>query len=982
MKTEEKYTENQFLRQVARAFVNHVCMKAGGSGVDGSGLGGHTFVFPNRRSMLFFRKYLGEEYGKVFGRPLLAPRQMIVGELFTELSGLTPADPVEMLYMLYRRYVSLSGSSEPFDDFIFWGNVLIEDFDDIDKYMVDAKQLFTNIKDLKDLDGDFSYLSASQREAIGKFWGNFFRGGDAGLSGTKEEFISLWRILGRLYEEIREDLFSCGRGYEGMIYRAVAQKLDERRQEPELSGKERETSEALEALGEVVFIGLNAPNPCEKKLMKYLKERGRGDFYWDFYGEMITDPRNKSSVFTAENVREFPSLYPLEAALRGEDVAGERYIEAIGVPSAVGQTLVAAKILEELEGDPIRTAVVLPDENLLMPMLNAVPGKYEKVNVTMGYPLKATGLASFVDLLAALQRDVREKGGNYYLYGRSVLDILNHEYIQTVAAERARYIKGEIVSKNIIYIPIGDPLLRGGDGPGERIMELLFAPLEQIARRTTSAPLEQCRFIADCQLELLKELEQGLGPLEKNYIYQYALILNKLNDLDIPMRADTFYRLVRQRVNSVHIPFRGEPLQGLQIMGVLETRALDFENLIILSFNEGVYPASDPAQSFIPYNIRKGFGLPAYELRDGVTAYHFYRSLYRARRVYFIYDTRTEGIKGGEESRFIKQLKYHFGAKVISTAARYEHIAPSADPIEVRKDSRIMEIIRRKLFHESYLSASVLNQYISCPLSFYYRKIEGIKDDNEELEESVSDATFGTIFHYCMEKIYQKYENNIVTADILEAEKKNRAGIERYIADGFRKELGIEEPTGENLIIKELIKRYVQVTLENDKREAPFVYTKGEKEYYCHLDGVRFLAKIDRIDRIEGPQGRIVRLADYKTGSVDRSKFPGEDFPVDPLFEPDRDKNRKILFQLLLYALIYCQEEGAEREIVRTVVYPVRTIARDPVISIDISPAKRNEYARRLSGLIEEILDSRVPFQMCQDQENCVYCDYKSICNR
>ena len=936
----------EFLRLVASAYVQN----------EGESVREATFVFPNRRSLIFFRKYLGEEYGKIFKKPLFSPQMLTISELFASVSDLLPVDPIEAQYILYCRYISLKYSGvpfeeamerEPFDDFLHWGNMILADFNDIDKYLIDPFQLFSNVRDLKQIDSDYSYLAEEQRKAVEKFWSSFLNGG---TNFKKESFSLLWNIMYELYSSFRKELEEKGKGYEGMIYRRVAEN-------PQNCTYEK-----------IVFVGFNAPNKCERKFMKWLKNQGRGDFYWDYYGPMVTDRENKASMFISDAVKEFPSKYRIES----EHPLPQ--IHTVGVPSGIGQTIVAADILKGLDsGNSIRTAVVLPDEKLLMPLLDSVPAEYDKVNVTMGYPISATALPSFISAVATLQKSVRMRDGIPLFYYRSLMDLLGQGYIREHAGEEAQRLIDDIVKENMIYVAVGGEILSKVESG---LLSAIFAVPENAEDMFVSS------------------------SLDKEFIYRYYLAIERLRMMAIPMRKETCLKILQQITSTVTVPFRGEPLAGLQVIGSLEVRALDFENLIILSVNEGLFPASSQLNSLIPYNLRIGFGLPTYELQDAIAAYHFYRSIYRAKSVWLLYDTRSDGIKGGEVSRFVKQLEYQYN---IPLDGSFVVLEPALDreknPIVVEKSEKVM-----KSLYEAYidgggtksLSASAINTYITCPLQFYLQYVKGLREE-DEIEESIEASTFGTIFHDSMEHLYSPYVGGIISCEILDSIIGDVDMIDRVVVDMFKKNR-IKEISGRNVIVKEVIKKYVLITLDEDKKYAPFHYVAGEETFYSRMrlsngESVRFKAVIDRIDRTDSS----LRIVDYKTGRVEIPDVES----MEELFSKESEKKYKAFVQLYLYAYVLDENVGrkgalelknGKKVIVAgseessgfdVVVYPVTRLKRESIVVEPVYKCALNDYNDSLKRCVEEIFDTSIPFVQAKDgSAACGWCAFRQICGR
>ena len=948
--------ENQFLRQVAAAFVANDDLEC-------------RFVLPNRRSMKFFQKFLGQEYGKRWGKPMFSPQIVTINELFVELADLLPADPVEQLYILYKEYIAIkyrgtgydpASGKDTFDEFAHWGDTILKDFNDIDKYLTDARQLFTNIKDLKEIESDFSYLSKNQFDAVKAFWQNYLKGGT--LGSKKELFSSIWGMMHELYLNFNAALQARGIGYEGQIYREVAGRVEE-------IGFEKK----------VVFIGFNAPNMCERRVMQYLRDAGKGDFYWDFYGGMLTDRSNGASEIISSLVKEFPSRYELEG---GALEVGEQSFNVYASPSGAGQAFVVADILEKLfpgeavaDEQAFSTAIVLPDENLLMPVLNSIPEKFKSINVTMGYPIGATSLASFMNLVKQLQQDVRMKGGKCLFYHKSLLDILSHEYTKKLCAEKGAEIKRKVLEGNMIYVAADSAVLEGMDG----LLAQVLVPVEGSG--------QMLAYMAS----VLEYLDTVLESWDREFICQYHQRVKRLQNLNIPMETRTCLKLVDQLCNGIVVPFKGEPLKGLQIMGTLETRALDFDNVIIVSANEGKFPSSNVGNSIIPYNLRVGFGLPTYELQDGIAAYHFYRSISRARNIHMIYDTRSEGLSSGEVSRYVKQLKFHFGVDMKELAVSVPPVIAQGDEgIKVEKRGEVMEKLLQMYTGDGVksLSASALNNYISCPLKFYVENVEGIADE-EEVAETVESNVFGSIFHYVMENIYKKYEGKKVHREDIVREKNDHENIGKLILQGFVEYMHTDALEGQHKIIEALLRKYISLALETDIKavaNAPLLYVAGERRfrYRLPINGgelhVNFKAFIDRIDTLV--EGNITRIIDYKTGSVTP---PDSKFELSQLFDKEGDGKYKALAQLYLYALIMFDEKlvkGEKVEDALLTVYQLKKIAREEPMQKLLVHEDLVEYKRLLTECVEEIFNEEIPFYPNPQEKNCGYCKLQAVCRK
>ena len=939
---------SEFLRQVADCYYKEF----------GKRVGECCFVFPNRRSALFFRKYLGQ----CAGEPVLAPRLMSINDLFSELSGLETVGKIPALDMLYRRYAALmwpdSEPKETFDDFVFWGDTLLNDFEDVDKYLVKARDLFTNIDDLNRIDAGYSYLNEEQKAAIRVFWSNFLE--DRIISDGRDrldkkgDFKTVWGILFDLYTAFRSDLKSQGKGYEGMIYREVAENLE--------NGASDGRMERLRRFKRIVFVGLNALNECEKRLLDALQKECDTDFYWDFYGPMVTDEKNKSSLFLRENIRNYPSRHAIEPAL-----AASQSFRSISVPSAVGQTRLACSLLEEIaaEEDFVaeETAVVLPDENLLLPMLGAIPERVKDVNVTMGFPLSASNVATFLKMLDRLHRNRRIRNEVCQFYHRDVIALLTHPFVRKGIEELADGILAQIRKNNIVYSP-EDAF------SGDKLLAAIFRRVDDAA--DLPAYLHS----------IIGILQDSLAGLDREFIYSLEKCLNSLTGYGLEIQQTTFFKLLGRLAEVIRVQFNGEPLKGLQIMGPLETRALDFRTVIILSANEGTFPKRNVSASFLPYNLRRGFGLPTYEFQDAISSYHFYRSICRAENVIFIRDSRTEGLNSGEESRYVKQLKYLYGVTVTEESASYEmggeSISLSAPTVE--KGPEVMAKLEERFLNgKGHFSASSLNAYLDCRLKFYFSKVLNISE-TDDVSEGLDAGMFGSVFHKSMENIYKPFAGKDVTAADIKAITGER--ILEIVDAAFLSECRMSEVTGRNLIVRDLIIKFIEKTLEVDAAKAPFKFIDAEHTGSFRVpvgDGreVTIEGVIDRIDRDSGR----TRIIDYKTGKVEKKGSFGK---VDSLFDQDNQGRPYIAFQMCIYMLLALDGEVSEKSgNYYTSVYALREIFDGQPAEREYTVSELEEFKARLQALISEIFDPSVAFSPCADgSRQCDYCDFRKLCNR
>ena len=941
-----------------------------------------AFVFPNRRAGLFFQKYLSE----ISEKPLFSPSILTINDLFMQLSGKHPADKIQMLFRLYELYKQRSGSSESFDEFIYWGEMLLNDFDDIDKYMVDARMLFRNVSDLKSLDDDFNYLSPEQVQAIRSFWSSFYPKGD---SPNQQHFLELWEILYDLYAGLRTSLAKDGCGYDGMIFREVVEQLE----------KEPMSDFPFD---QVVFVGLNALSVSEERLLLALQKKGVADFYWDYVGPWVTDPDNKASFFLERNLRLFPSRMQLPAT---EPVQAE--IRVMGVPSAIGQAKQVYPILQALADEQqltdesaLRTAIVLPDEHLLVPVLNAIPEAIQHINVTMGYPLAGTPVAALMEYILTLQKNIRYIDRVPVFYFRDVLPILNHQYVMAAAPEEVSQLVKDMTAGNRIYVHAAD-LNR------HELLSILFTPVQNTEElsdylihvlEALNACLRNNRPNPDDE-EMISNSTQTTVDIEQEFIFHYFATVNRMKEVmreaKIEMRLDTYFRLLKRMTDLITIPFEGEPLSGLQVMGVLETRALDFDRLIILSMNEGIFPLKKAANSFIPYNLRRGFGLPTYEHQDSVWAYHFYRLIRRAKQVTLLYDTRTTGLQTGEVSRFVHQLRYHYQYPLIDELVVYDVASSAVPPISVQKTAEVEKLLSDFLSGgPRALSASAINTYLDCPLKFYFSVLEQIQEE-DEITETVERDVFGSILHKVMEDLYAPFKGKLVTADLLKLLRKDQplltGTIARAFAELFFKSPVVRPLEGENFLTGEMIRKYAEKILEQDARFTPFHYIESEKKVRATITlsdkrVVQLKGFIDRVDSLD----RVLRIVDYKTGS---GKLEFES--VEGLFDKEAKDRPKAVMQVFLYAWMYQQLPEYTGMPIQPAIYYLRTLFQrsfNPVVEQKKGRGKADkvnsfqefasDFEGKLRQCLDEIFNLDIPFTQTETGKACAYCSFRGLCGK
>lgn len=940
----------QFLKQVAEHYFAQGAIEK------------NCFIFPNRRALVFFKKYLGECVA-ASGSPVFSPECCTMNDFFYRICKSSSTDRITLLTRLYDCYKPLfekrSGkSAETLDDFIFWGDVILSDFNDVDKYLVNPEAIFTNIAEYKEMQSDLSYLTDNQRQALESFLGNFRQGAD-----YKTRFQNIWDVLLDLYRNFKALLESQGLNYEGQVYRRLARKLDSQ-------SVADIVSDCCPGIGRFVFVGLNALNACEHKLLAKLRDARLAEFCWDFSSPMIRDPHNKSSLFLSGNIEDFPQAFQPDP----EGLPKTRF-HVLSVGSSIGQAKHLPQILQRCGRADICTAIVLPDEKLLIPVLNSIPSEIGELNVTMGYPLSGSELSPLMRDIAALQMHLRLKDGKWYFYHKQVWSIFANGLFKSLISEDAAATVTRIRKEARYYIP-------ASDFEGDPLLECIFTP---VVRDSNSADPDQIASIMLYQQRVLEALSVRMKEiedmaLELDFAREMYLAIRHLQTEPRALLPATYFRLLQQLTAGSTVPFKGEPLRGLQIMGPLETRALDFDNIIILSCNEGIFPRHSSSSSFIPGELRKGFELPTYEYKDAMWAYYFYRMVQRASDVWMLYDSRTEGVRVGEESRFVKQLELHFHQDV-ERFYQDTLISVRTDEAPVSMSPEDLEALR-----SHPLSASALKNYLDCPAKFYYSHIRALKPD-DEVSESLDAGMFGTVFHSAMETLYSQRDK--VSAEYIDSLLADRKKIRDVVRELVCKELNTFEISGRNIIFCDIICSYVEQVLKRDRQlmnecgVKEFEILGLERKCTADIGGLRFIGYIDRLDSFLPGQ---VRVVDYKTGKVTDDDFNISDdnaaTVVEALFGDDNSKRPKIALQLYIYDVFAKRMEECRGKQILNSIYQTNSLFVQGVRQVELSPRFCELMKPRLEGLIAEILDPEVEFNRTGDSKTCGWCDFKQICGR
>lgn len=939
----------------------------------------HCLVFPNRRAGIYFLKYLSG----LIDKPVWAPSILTINEFFTSFSELSIADSEILLLELYKVYRKLNISAGSFDEFYFWGDMLLSDFDDIDKYLAPPAVVFRNVSDFRTIDSQFGDLDEHQAEIIKRFWKNF---DPQKPSPQKSDFKSIWSLLYDLYSDFNSSLRAQNIAYEGMIFREVV-------------GNRSLNASALKWTT-IHFIGFNALNTCEKELMLQIKNKGIAKFYWDFDNSYVNEAKqNSAGLFLSGNLRIFGNDMPddwsydtlLSFPVKG---AVRRVYETT---TDISQVKLLPGLINQLPRLSLHNAhhiaVILADENLLVPALSSLPENIESVNITMGCPLRMTGVYGFIKCILNLQRNRIIENNTIYFDFQDVKNILHHKLAE-ILFDKEDFDKIDAIFR-INQVRIRSDMLTGSG----RLYLLFTTPANA---SEFSAYLRNILLsVSNTNSNTDTSDQSMLRKLEKEFIYRVILAVNRLEAIvktpELSFRSETYIRILDKILRNLSVPFTGEPLAGIQIMGILETRALDFSNIIMLSVNEGILPSSGSVSSFIPFSIREAFGLPVINHQESVYAYHFYRLLHRAENVTFVYNSGSDGLKTGEMSRFLTQMQYeHAGRPEISNLS-----------FEIRSPASVSEEITRTELHQSAListyfnndssgklSPTIINLWLNCRMKFYYRYVNVLKEPIKFPSE-IDYAAFGSILHSAMKEIYFPFKGREVTNSLLQSVIGKRSSLQSLIEHAVNKVLGKEQNlsvSGNELIIRDVLGIFLLRILEADKLLAPFRIIALEESFEfnlpvnvdCQSVTARTGGNVDRIDLLQGT----TRLVDYKTGKITH-KIGG----INDLFEDDRRKELDGWLQTLLYCEAYLEKNPLA--VVRPSLYVVREITTGALSdTLNISTGRnsedllydysmvRPEFRLGLANVINTIFNPEEPFRMTKDKGKCTFCAYRKLCQR
>lgn len=915
------------------------------------------FVFPNRRACLHFKKELASQVEK----PIWSPAIISLADLIQEQYHLPIADPLTLTFELFQVYNTVleGGEPETIDNFFPWGSMMLRDFDEADRYLLNAEQLFREIRDLRNLEALFQ-PELNDYESFKTFWRTF---ANEPISDVQQKFAHVWNRMGTVYKAFRQHLNSKNLAYEGMAYRHLAEHTGWIDDLPYRN---------------IYLCGFNALSASEEFIFQQLVEKKGARICWDVDPYYLNNPEHEAGHFIRSAMSRLPKAD--NKWLEPKLTVTAKKIQTLAVAGQTSQTQVASLKLQELmttaDFDPQKTAIVLPNEGLLQPLLHALPITLDQFNVTMGYPLQQTNAFSFVESFLNLHRN--RKTDQSYSH-RDVTAILAHPYTEQVMGEDARKLI-EFIQNNQLLRPKADQLVNSES----KLTTFLFQPKDSVT--------DLIKSVREILLYASQTLEQQKDQftLEMEFILQFYKMLQRLGDLllkyGIDFSPDVIQRLIRQLANSQTLPFSGEPLGGLQIMGLLETRALDFRNVIILSANEGYLPATKPHHSYIPYQIRKAFGLPTFDQQDGLFAYNVYRLMQRAENITFIYSTDMAKMNEGEPSRYLKQIAYELAEQYpnVQYSEGTIHIQPlfaGDQEIIINKEKEVLEKLERfKSSGGKFLSPSSIATYINCSLQFYFNYVLELREA-DELEEDLDAIRLGNIFHQAMEDLYGEKIGQPLQPDDYRSFKSR---IDEVLLKAYRTyySASMQRPEGKNVLNYEFLKKAATRIFDEEMTEGITVTEVETREYSTQLpiqvNGDNFRVHLggifDRVDQLNG----ITRIIDYKTGGQVKLSPKILDDPT-PLFE---DPNLKANLQGMIYAMLYLDRYPEER--VEVGFYHLREL-KDGLKRISDTPIDKEAlipFRLELQEAIGEIFNPDIPFSQTEDVARCTYCPFNGLCQR
>lgn len=944
----------------------------------GTDLSRLVVVFPNKRASLFLNAHLA----RLSDRPIWSPRYITISELFRQQSSRTIADPIKLVCELHRSFTAMTGIDETLDHFYGWGQLLLSDFDDLDKNMADVDRVLANLQDLHELDNT-DYLTEEQKTALQKFFSTF---SPEHTSLLRERFLRLWSHMADIYHDFNHRLAQQGLTYEGALYREVVENL-------QATGDE---SSSFTGIGETyLFVGFNVLQQVEQRLFTFLKREGLAHFYWDFDKYYL---QSEAGMFMTQNLLLFPNELDSKDQSIYSCFAQPKDITLASAPTENIQARYVAQWLNSLPGTNSSssapdTVVVLCDEKLLPTVIHCLPDGVDQVNVTTGYPLSQAPVASLIATLFTLRNQGYQPSRNRYRL-RQINAVLRHPYIADLSPQVSE-LQRELNEKKVYY-PTPSQLCT------DEVTSLLFRSQD------TSDNAVLLRWMIDVLHTIVTSEPPTQQPhpqafsIQTESLFRAYTLLNRVLTLidagDLQVDVITLQRLVTQLMQTTTIPFHGEPAQGLQVMGLLETRCLDFSHVLLLSAGEGNIPKGINDTSFIPYSLRKAYGLTTPDHKVAVYSYYFHRLLQRADDVTIIYNNATNDGHTGEMSRFVLQLMvedrhHHIATRMLQAPQAFIPFLPQ--PVE--KTPEMMQKLLSR-FSTSTLTPSAINRYQRCPLQFYYTYVHDLREPDDTDDDTIDNRIFGNIFHEAARIVYTRLmeKSRQILASDLEQLLRKKADIEQAVDQAIRQELfhldtgRIPDLSGLQLINREVIIHYLRQLLTIDKRLAPFTIIGLETDVSMPL-AVENLStviggRIDRLDRIVKDGKEQIRVIDYKTSSKVPSPLPD----VEAIFSQDQLKNHNDYYlQTFLYSVIVSQHQtpNTHHPIAPALLFIQHAGADDynPILKFgkdyidDVAPYAE-QFMSLLTPVINEIFNPAIAFSPTADRTRCTNCPFRLLC--
>ncbi|WBU90578.1 PD-(D/E)XK nuclease family protein [Cellulophaga omnivescoria] len=882
------------------------------------------FVLPSKRAGTFLKNAISKHTKST----IFAPEILSIEDFVENISGLAYASNTQQLFELYKAYTTtVKGEQDTFYAFSKWGTTLLQDFNEIDRYLVDTKKIFSHLNAVQEIN---HWTVEKDKSTI------------------ITNYMAFWNSLEALYNAFNASLKQDGLGHQGLVYREACNNL-----EAYINSKSKQKH---------LFIGFNALNTAEELIIESILEKTSSEIYWDLDEYFFNDPVHDAGFFIRQFGKQWNYFKNKPLKVTNGNYLTDKNITITGVPKNVSQAKYIGSILSKLYNDKksmlTNTAVVLGDETLLNPLINAIPEEINGINITMGFPLHKSPLESLFSQLFDLYIRKDEKGWYY----QHVTTVLNHPYIQLLFASEDKTINAadvicnEIKIRNWIYVDVAKLKLINS---GTSNLDLLFY------KSNLTVPV----FIKKC-LTLILAIKEKINAegngLELEYLYRFHQLFNQLNNLVVkyPFLNDlqSLFGLYKELLSSETLDFKGEPLKGLQIMGMLESRNLDFETVLLTSVNEGILPSGKSNNSFIPFDIKKMYGLPTYKEKDAVYTYHFYRLLQRAKNIHLVYNTEPDVLEGGEVSRLIRQLlaDNNMSPYITETIAFPEIKSPVKKVVSIKKDAHLMELIKGIAAYG--FSPTSLSNYIRNPLDFYKKNILKI-NELEEVEETVAANTFGTIVHETLDELYKPFINTFLEADKLKALLPNINSTVRKHFNIHYQNVSLDQ--GKNLIAYNVVLKYVEnfikIEIETSKKhKIKIIGLELSLKTVINVPGVNFpvhiKGKLDRIDEIDG----VLRVIDYKTGKVEQKNLNLSTWE-DIVEEYDKSK----AFQLLCYAYMYNHAKPIDK--VQAGIFSFKNIKAGILKFSDnkntiITQDTLHKFTQELHKLVGAICNSDEPF--------------------